>query len=69
MSQNIAPAEENCCLPPYSTTLAASFRSMFRVYHHGMNHPPVNIFLVIFSSLSVLKCATESLKIGSQIKI
>ena len=50
------------------TPLETSFRSMFYVYYHGMKQLCTNIILSIFSTYFVLKCATKSLKIGSQIK-
>ena len=52
-----------------ATPLVASFISMFYGYHYAMNCPHVAIFLSIFSTNFVLKCATKILKIGLQINI
>ena len=52
-----------------SSLLATSFRSMFYVLSVTIITLYTNIILPIFSTFFVLKCATEILKISSQIKI
>ena len=57
----------DCKLASYSP--CDIFISMFYRYHYAMNCPHANIFLSIFSTNFVLKCATNILKIGLQINI
>ena len=48
------------CHKPKGTPYATPFRRRFFAYHHAVNY---------YLSMIVLKCATNGLKIGLQIKI